>query len=243
MRQSLLQRRLRGCARLTQVDDRYEVKKKIGQGAYGLICAATDRQNGETVAVKKIANAFEDAIDCKRTLREIRLLQHFNHENVLNLRDIMLPPPGSLDQWNDIYLALELMDTDLHYIIHSKQALTDDHIQYFIYQILRGLKAIHSAKVRAASSPRKTALPSCLSPLRGARAGATRAHARGRLRAATAGGLAASGAAAYGGGGGGAQLQLHPTIVSRRGCDGVGRASTHARDGRSPRGGRCCTAT
>jgi len=130
-----------------EVDDRYEVKKKIGQGAYGLICAATDRQNGDTVAVKKIANAFEDAIDCKRTLREIRLLQHFNHENVLNLRDIMLPPPGPLDAWNDIYLALELMDTDLHYIIHSKQALTDDHIQYFIYQILRGLKAIHSAKV------------------------------------------------------------------------------------------------
>ena len=130
-----------------EVDDRYEVKKKIGQGAYGLICAATDRANGETVAVKKIANAFEDTIDCKRTLREIRLLQHFNHENVLNLRDIMLPPPGPLEGWNDIYLALELMDTDLHYIIHSKQALTDDHIQYFIYQILRGLKAIHSAKV------------------------------------------------------------------------------------------------
>ena len=125
------------------------MKKKIGQGAYGLICAASDKQSGgETVAVKKIANAFEDAVDCKRTLREIRLLQHFNHENVLNLRDIMLPPPGPLEGWNDIYLALELMDTDLHYIIHSKQALTDDHIQYFIYQILRGLKAIHSAKVR-----------------------------------------------------------------------------------------------
>jgi len=130
-----------------EVDERYEVKKRIGQGAYGLICAANDRTTGETVAVKKIANAFEDAIDCKRTLREIRLLQHFNHENILNLRDIMLPPPGSLENWNDIYLALELMDTDLHYIIHSKQALTDDHIQYFIYQILRGLKAIHSAKV------------------------------------------------------------------------------------------------
>jgi mitogen-activated protein kinase 1/3 len=41
----------------------------------------------------------------------------------------------------------ELLDTDLHYIIHSKQALTDDHIQYFVYQILRGLKCIHAARV------------------------------------------------------------------------------------------------
>jgi len=130
-----------------EVDDRYEVKKKIGAGAYGLLCAATDTVENVTVAVKKIKDAFDDAIDCKRTLREVRLLQHFAHENVLNLRDIMLPPTGQIDQWKDIYLVLELMDTDLHYIIHSKQALTDDHIQYFIYQILRGLKAIHSAKV------------------------------------------------------------------------------------------------
>ena len=130
-----------------EVDDRYEVKKKIGAGAYGLLCAANDKRDNTTVAVKKIKDAFEDAIDCKRTLREVRLLQHFAHENVLNLRDIMLPPAGVISDWKDIYLVLELMDTDLHYIIHSKQSLTDDHIQYFIYQILRGLKAIHSAKV------------------------------------------------------------------------------------------------
>lgn len=73
-----------------EVDDRYEVKKKIGAGAYGLLCAATDKHASETVAVKKIKDAFDDAIDCKRTLREVRLLQHFQHENVLNLRDIML---------------------------------------------------------------------------------------------------------------------------------------------------------
>jgi serine/threonine protein kinase len=41
----------------------------------------------------------------------------------------------------------ELMDTDLHQIIGSPQALYDDHCQYFLYQILRGLKYIHSAHV------------------------------------------------------------------------------------------------
>jgi len=131
-----------------EVDERYEVKKGVGQGAYGLICAAKDTNTGEQVAIKKISNAFDDLIDCKRMLREMRLLTHFDHENVLALRDIMLPPPGRIaDGWKDVYLVTELMDTDLHYIIHSKQTLSDDHIQYFIYQILRGLKAIHSAKV------------------------------------------------------------------------------------------------
>ncbi|RRT56630.1 hypothetical protein BHE74_00006025 [Ensete ventricosum] len=39
------------------------------------------------------------------------------------------------------------MDTDLHQIIRSNQALSEEHCQYFLYQILRGLKYIHSANV------------------------------------------------------------------------------------------------
>lgn len=39
------------------------------------------------------------------------------------------------------------MDSDLHQIIRSTQPLSDDHIQYFLYQILRALKYIHSANV------------------------------------------------------------------------------------------------
>jgi len=65
---------------------------------------------------------------------------------VLCLKDIMMPNK-QIQDWKDVYLVTELLDTDLHYIIHSKQSLSDDHIQYFVYQILRGLKAVHSAKV------------------------------------------------------------------------------------------------
>ena len=117
------------------------------QGAYGLVCSGTNTDTGKKVAIKKIPKAFEDTIDCKRLLREIKILRHFKHDNVLGLLDILPPPTGKRNDWKDVYIVSELMDTDLHYIIHSKQALTDDHIQYFIYQILRGLKAIHSAKV------------------------------------------------------------------------------------------------
>lgn len=36
----------------------------------------------EEVAIKKIGNAFDNVIDAKRTLREIKLLSHMDHENV-----------------------------------------------------------------------------------------------------------------------------------------------------------------
>ncbi|XP_075514109.1 mitogen-activated protein kinase homolog NTF6-like isoform X3 [Primulina tabacum] len=59
---------------------------------------------------------------------------------------IMRTPPDKLEL-NDVYIAYELMDTDLHQIICSSQELTEDHCQYFLYQLLRGLKYIHSADV------------------------------------------------------------------------------------------------
>ena len=48
---------------------------------------------------------------------------------------------------NELYITQELMDTDMYQLTQSKHQFTDDHIQAFMYQILRGLKAIHSANV------------------------------------------------------------------------------------------------
>ena len=39
------------------------------------------------------------------------------------------------------------MESDLHRIIHSAQDLTDEHVRFFLYQLLRGLKYIHSTNV------------------------------------------------------------------------------------------------
>ena len=126
-----------------EVDDAYDVTRRLGQGSYGCIADARDRRTGERVAVKKIKDAMEDGLDTKHILREIRLLRHFRHENVLTLLDIMTPPANG--PWRDVYLVLERMDTDLHYVLHSGQAFSGPHAQWISYQLLRGVKAIHSA--------------------------------------------------------------------------------------------------
>lgn len=55
--------------------------------------------------------------------------------------------PESKTGYSDIYIITELMETDLHRVIYSKQDLSEDHIQYFIYQVLRGLLYVHSANI------------------------------------------------------------------------------------------------
>ncbi|KAK0604920.1 hypothetical protein LWI29_020871 [Acer saccharum] len=117
----------------------------IGRGAYGIVCSVLNSETNEMVAVKKIANAFDNHMDAKRTLREIKLLRHLDHENVIAIRDVI--PPPLRREFSDVYIAMEVMDTDLHQIIRSNQSLSEEHCQYFLYQILRGLKYIHSANV------------------------------------------------------------------------------------------------
>lgn len=129
------------------VDPRYRVTKELGQGAYGIVCAAQaiHGQANDGVAIKKITNVFSKKILAKRALREIKLLQHFRgHRNITCLYDMDIPEPKA---FNEVYLYEELMECDLAAIIRSGQPLTDAHFQSFIYQILCGLKYIHSANV------------------------------------------------------------------------------------------------
>ncbi len=99
------------------------------------------------VAIKKVKDTFADVVDAKRILRELKLLRHLNgHENVIQILDIMIHPHGTT-QFDDIYIVTNLMESDLDRIIRSKQSLTDKHMKFFLYQILRGLKFVHSANV------------------------------------------------------------------------------------------------
>ncbi|KAL5052945.1 hypothetical protein RYX36_033627 [Vicia faba] len=119
--------------------------RPIGRGAYGIVCAAVNSDTHEQVAIKKIGNAFDNIVDAKRTLREIKLLRHMDHQNIIAIKDIIRPPKK--EAFNDVYIVYDLMDTNLHHIIHSDQPLCEKHCQYFLYQLLRGLKYVHSVNV------------------------------------------------------------------------------------------------
>lgn len=129
-----------------ECDSRYTPLESIGTGAYGVVCAAKDNRTGRKVAIKKIPRAFDELIIAKRTYRELKILRHLRHENIISILDVMEPPDNE-STLHDVYVVLDLMESDLHHIIHSVQPLSDEHIKYFLYQIVRGLKYIHSANV------------------------------------------------------------------------------------------------
>ncbi len=124
---------------------RYIIREPVGKGSYGVVYSAYDTKTKENVAIKRINNVFEHISDGVRILREIKLLRHLKHPDIVTIKNIVLPP--SPKDFKDIYVVFELMETDLHQVIRANDDLTDEHHQYLLFQMLRGLKFIHSAKV------------------------------------------------------------------------------------------------
>ncbi|XP_017606827.1 mitogen-activated protein kinase 20 [Gossypium arboreum] len=124
---------------------RFKIQEVIGKGSYGVVCSAIDTHTGEKVAIKKIHDIFEHISDAARILREIKLLRLLQHPDIVEIKHIMLPP--SRRDFKDIYVVFELMESDLHQVIKANDDLTREHYQFFLYQLLRALKYIHTANV------------------------------------------------------------------------------------------------
>ncbi|KAL5736690.1 hypothetical protein ACOSQ2_031478 [Xanthoceras sorbifolium] len=125
--------------------NRYKILEVIGKGSYGVVCAAIDTHTGEKVAIKKINDVFEHISDSIRILREVKLLRLLRHPDIVEIKRIMLPP--SKREFKDIYVVFELMESDLHQVIKANDDLTREHHQFFLYQMLRALKYMHTANV------------------------------------------------------------------------------------------------
>lgn len=118
----------------------YSLAKAIGRGSYGLVVSARDLRAQRNCAIKKIGNAFADLVDAKRILREIRLMHSLHHPNLLSVYDCYT-------LHDDIYLVTELLQTDLHDVIYARRPLSRAHVQFFCYQLLRGLEYMHASAV------------------------------------------------------------------------------------------------
>jgi serine/threonine protein kinase len=133
------------CGAPFTIPKHYQLIKVCGRGAYGIVIAATNSNTGGNVGIKKVIDCVWHPHQLKQILRETRLMRHMNHENILSLMDLI--PPSSYSEFRDVYMTVDLMEMDLHRIIYSKEVLLDDHIRYFLYQILSGLNHMHQAGV------------------------------------------------------------------------------------------------
>ncbi|KAJ8302160.1 hypothetical protein KUTeg_021147 [Tegillarca granosa] len=121
-----------------EVPQKYQLLTAVGSGAYGLVCSAVDTSTNTKVAIKKLSRPFQSPIHAKRTYREIRMLKHMNHENIIGLLDVFTPTT-TYEDFNDVYLVSPLMGADMSNILKT-QKLSDDHYIHSAGIIHRDLK-------------------------------------------------------------------------------------------------------
>lgn len=117
--------------------------KMVGKGSYGVVASATCGKLKKKVAIKKITPVAKHVYDAKHVLREIRLMRYMGqHVNIITLEDLYLR-----DHADELYIVMELMDSDLHQVIQSKQVLSEAHIKHFLHQLCCGIKYLHDHRI------------------------------------------------------------------------------------------------
>ena len=122
--------------------DHFSLHWQLGKGAFGVVAGGVNDKTGECVAVKQIRKSADQLCrhDVIRLLREKKIPEHMQHENILAVLDAYYYK-------NCHYIVFPRMDTDLRHIIYSNQPLTDEHVVCFARQLCSGVAHLHAARV------------------------------------------------------------------------------------------------
>jgi mitogen-activated protein kinase 1/3 len=123
----------------------YKLLECVGTGAYSTVWEAKYLPTNSIVAIKIEEVEFADIVTCKRILREIKLLRKLKHPNIVKLIEVFM---GSKDNTRmEVYVVMELIDTDLKQLLKSPSYLSEKQIKTIFYNTLLAMKYLRSAEV------------------------------------------------------------------------------------------------
>eukprot|EP00168_Porphyra_purpurea_P000635 TRINITY_DN1072_c0_g1_i8.p2 TRINITY_DN1072_c0_g1~~TRINITY_DN1072_c0_g1_i8.p2 ORF type:complete len:206 (+),score=52.68 TRINITY_DN1072_c0_g1_i8:772-1389(+) len=122
--------------------DRYETLQKIGEGTYGVVFKARDRETNEMIALKRIRLEQEDEGVPSTAIREISILKELQHPNIVRFMDVVHSD-------NKLFLVFEYLDQDLKRFMDSVRtpSLDPTLIQSYLFQLLNGIDHCHRHRV------------------------------------------------------------------------------------------------
>jgi cyclin-dependent kinase-like len=93
--------------------NKYEILAIVGEGAYGIVYKARNKETDEIVAIKKFKEGDEDEIVKKTTLREVKMLRLLKQQNIVQLKE-------AFKRKQRLYLVFEYVEKNLLEILEEK---------------------------------------------------------------------------------------------------------------------------
>ncbi|XP_049491651.1 cyclin-dependent kinase 3 isoform X2 [Panthera uncia] len=122
--------------------DVFQKVEKIGEGTYGVVYKAKNKETGQLVALKKIRLDLETEGVPSTAIREISLLKELKHPNIVRLLDVV-------HSEKKLYLVFEFLSQDLKKYMDSTPAseLPLHLVKSYLFQLLQGVSFCHSHRV------------------------------------------------------------------------------------------------
>eukprot|EP01083_Nonionella_stella_P057091 150009_1 len=121
--------------------EKYRKMEKVGEGTYGVVYRAVDRETNEVVALKKIRLEAEEEGVPPTAIREISLLKELEHEAIVDLKDVI-----HVD--DKLYLVFEYLEQDLQkYMNSTSNGMHPQLIKSYIHQLLSGIAHCHRCSI------------------------------------------------------------------------------------------------
>ncbi|KAK9928216.1 hypothetical protein M0R45_025362 [Rubus argutus] len=116
--------------------ERYKLIKEVGDGTFGTVWRAINKQTGEIVAIKKMKKRYYSWEECI-SLREVKSLRRMNHPNIVKLKEVI--------RENDIlYFVFEYMEFNLYQLMKDKEKLFPEaEVRNWCFQVFQGLAYMH----------------------------------------------------------------------------------------------------
>eukprot|EP00899_Mesostigma_viride_P007146 jgi/Mesvir1/16432/Mv18155-RA.1 len=116
--------------------NRYKVARQLGDGTYGSVWRATNRQTNEVVAIKKMKKKFYSWEECMN-LREVKSLRKMNHPNIVKLKEV-------IRENDELFFVFEFMENNLyHYIKDRDKTFGEAKIRNWMYQLMQAMVYMH----------------------------------------------------------------------------------------------------
>lgn len=115
---------------------RYKSVRQLGDGTYGSVIKAVNKQTGEVVAIKKMKRKFYNWDECMQ-LREIKSLKKLNHVNIVRLKEV-------IRENDELFFVFEYMESNLYQSVKDRdKMIPENKIRNIMFQVLQGLAYMH----------------------------------------------------------------------------------------------------
>ncbi|KAJ2952655.1 hypothetical protein O0L34_g6986 [Tuta absoluta] len=120
--------------------DSYVVLSFIGEGSFGRVFKAKEKESDAVVALKVIRKKGRSSKDLKNLRQECDIQRELNHPNIIRMID-------SFDTETELVVVTEYAEKELHSILAKEGCLNEEQVQQITWDLVSALYYLHSHRV------------------------------------------------------------------------------------------------